>query len=329
MNKTKFLKENLELLIQMYDKFNNVIAHAAKGVCEEKGIEYDEGMRVRASEIINSYLRNPDAKSLQVEDRSSAKILLFDIETAPMEALIFSRFQDSVGLHQLQSDWFMFSWSAKWLFDPKVMSDVLTPDEAKSKNDKRITQSLWELINEADIIIAHNGKRFDEKRMNTRFFKYNLNPPSSYIMIDTLVHMKRKFQFTSNKLDWVAHDFLGLEGKIKTDFSLWEDCYNGDADALERMRKYNDQDVLVLEELYLKLRPWIQPHPNVGLYIDTQVHSCPACGSENVEEDGEYCTYATAYKQYRCSDCGTISRSRSAITTTERKKVILYSIPTR
>ena len=30
-------------------------------------------------------------------------------------------------------DWYVLSWSAKWLYDDKVMSDVVTPSEAKDR----------------------------------------------------------------------------------------------------------------------------------------------------------------------------------------------------
>src|SRR5690554_3159719 len=89
------------------------------------------------------------------------KILIFDIETAPMKAFVWRRWKQNIYLDQTISEWFMISWAAKWLYDPHVMSGILTPEEIKKEDDTRIVRSIWQLIDEADIIIGHNCKKFD------------------------------------------------------------------------------------------------------------------------------------------------------------------------
>ena len=86
----------------------------------------------------------------------------------------------------------------------------------------------------------------------------------------------------------------------------------GDEKALSYMLKYNVQDVVVLEEVYLKLRPWIRNHPNVGNWLDLDGPVCSNCGHTELEliEDKYYYTSIGKYNLYRCPECGAISRGR-------------------
>lgn len=256
-----------------------------------------------------------------------AKILIFDLETAPLRAFIWSKWQNGVQDSQIISDWFILTFSAKWLFDDKIISERLTGKEALASDDSRIVKKLWNLMDEADIVIAHNLMKFDRKKANTRFFKHDLKLPSPVQYIDTLLHARRQFAITSNKLDYISQNFLGIEGKMETPKGLWEKAMNGDDDALDTMRIYCDQDVRVLEDVYLLLRPYIQPHPNMGLFIEDSVSCCPSCGSEELSFIGEYATYVNTYDALRCNECGSISRSRQSNTPIKTKKQLKVSIP--
>lgn len=258
----------------------------------------------------------------------NAKILLLDIETAPMVAYLWSKWQNGVGDDFIISDWFMLSWAAKWLFEEEILSDKLTVKELKNKDDERITRSIWELIEEADVIIAHNLHKFDEKKLKTRFLKHNLGTPSPYQTIDTLLHLRKQFGITSNKLDYVASNFLGIEGKMETPRGLWQRCMEGDYEALVTMDEYCQQDVRVLEDVYLRIRGWIKPHPNLALYAVADEGICPACGGEDHEHTNtEYRTYVNTYEAFRCKGCGHIFRSRKAKTSVKGNSNIKVSTP--
>lgn len=249
------------------------------------------------------------------------KILIFDLETAPMRAYVWGLWDQNVAINQIISDWFVISWSAKWLFNDEVKHERLTGKEAIAMNDERIIKELWKLIDEADIILAHNLDKFDKPRMNTRFLKYGLKFPSPYQTIDTLKVARREFKVSSNKLDYLCQ-FLGLNIKIDTGgFKLWEKCLKGDEDSLRDMDKYCQQDVLILEELYLKLRPYIRSHPNVALYMETENTVCPNCGSSKLKWKHKYTTPANQYNTARC-ECGAFVRSKtSTIDKYKRKKL--------
>lgn len=250
------------------------------------------------------------------------KILIVDIETAPIKAYVWGIWQQDVNIKGIISDWYMLSWSAKWLGSNDVMSAVLTKDEVLSENDFNIVIKLWHLLDEADIVVAHNGNKFDIPRMNSRFLYHNLMPPTPYKQIDTKVVSKSIFGESSNKLEYLARKF-GFDGKLDTTFELWSDCLAGDEESLKKMELYNRNDVVVLENVYLKMRPYMKGHPNVDMYSDTNHIRCTTCGSNDVQEleNKYYYTQAVRYKLYRCNSCKTTFRSKMGVPYINRKKV--------
>jgi DNA polymerase elongation subunit (family B)/predicted RNA-binding Zn-ribbon protein involved in translation (DUF1610 family) len=297
-----------------------------------KTINYYRGSNGAKSRktLVNKTFQKPltfDTRNSTMEKiNTSAKVLILDIETAPISAYVWGIWNQNVGTHQIQSDWFCLTWAAKWLFDDKVYSAKLKPAEVLEQDDKRIIEGIWKLVNEADIVIAHNGEKFDMPKLNSRFIINGLNPPLPYQQIDTLKHIRRQFGFTSNKLDYV-NKLLNLERKKETNFELWERCMKGNKDALKEMEAYNVQDVRILEETYLLIRAWIKPHPNMGLFIlDEKEHRCPNCGSAELEIMGKtYNTTANVYELMRCSNCGASSRKRLGSANIKQKRHLLIS----
>lgn len=254
------------------------------------------------------------------------KILIFDIETAPMKAYVWKRWKENISLDQTISDWFMICWSAKWLYDADVMGDVLTPEEIKNENDSRIVKSIWKLIDEADIIVAYNGLNFDIPRLNTRFIINGLQPPTTCNVVDPILIAKKQFAFSSNKMDNIATQ-LGLTNKLDTDFNLWKSCMEGNEEALGYMLSYNKQDVNTLEEIYIKMLPWIKNHPNVQNYVQSSIPVCSHCGSTDINliPDKFYYTGVSRFNLYRCECCGAVVRGRNNINFKEHVSVPIIS----
>ena len=270
-----------------------------------------KGFKWKLSEDQDETTRHP-AKNV--------KVLLLDIETAPILASIWRLWKQSVNQTQVESDWFCLTWAAKWLFDTKVYSDKLTPEEVEDENDGRIMKEIWNLVDEADIIITHNGDMFDLPRLNTRFLIHRFPPPSPYQSVDTLKAAKKSFAFSSNKLDYI-NEILNLNGKVEHNgFSLWRRCMKGEPAALREMEAYNRNDVNILEELYLELRPWIKGHPNIGIYSDENQSACPICGSPEIrKEKGAYRTAVSVFEVFRCQKCKGIGRFRKTIVPKEKR----------
>lgn len=287
---------------------------------EQKTIEH---YRI-TNETLYRYLRLANFKK---EGKTVVpKILLFDVETFPLKLYSWTLWKPKLSYTNIIEDWALVSWSAKWLFAPDVMSDVLIPEEAVARDDKRICKSMWPLLDQADVVISHNGINFDHKRLNTRFLLNKIAPPMPYQVIDTLRTSMGKFAFTSNRLDYLGQ-LIARKHKLATDFDLWVRCDHGNKDALTYMRQYNEGDVLLLEDVYVEMRPWVSGHPNIALIAECEHEACPVCGSSNLQEVGYYRTNAGASESLRCLNCGAPSRRRYSVLDKTRKKNLLSPIP--
>jgi hypothetical protein len=255
--------------------------------------------------------------------KDAPKILIFDVETTPILGYVWSLWQDNMPIPAVVRDWHLLSYSGKWLFEDEVVSSVLTPKEIKNEDDKRISQEIWKLLDEADIAVAYNGVRFDVKRCNTRFLKHGFPPPSYFITVDPIITAKKRFSISSNKMDYVS-EFLGGERKLSTNFDLWAKCMEGNSDALKEMESYNRQDVTILESLYLDFLPWDTSHPNLNVFYSDNITRCPKCGSENIHTTGKtYPTLTNQYPLYRCDDCKGESRGRKGLLEKEKSKTVI------
>jgi hypothetical protein len=239
-------------------------------------------------------------------------VLLFDIETLPIKAYTWGVWEQNIRTEQIIEDWTVLAWSAKWLDDPRMIADCLTPKEAVARDDKRICQSLWRLLDDSDVVIAQNGRKFDLPKMNTRFWKHKLYPPSSYKVIDTLESARKVFGMTFNSLDYLG-EYLGFGKKLKTEFSLWRKCDEGDKDSLERMSEYNQRDVELLESVYLSMRPYIPGHPKFTIY-EKVIGKCPVCFGE-YKTIGVYTAAQRQYLEHRCLSCHAVFHDTKAVTT--------------
>lgn len=246
------------------------------------------------------------------------KILIFDIETAPIKAYVWGMWDQNVALNQIHTDWFILSWSAKWYGDsPKK---IMYHDQRKAKNienDTSTLKAIWKLLDEADVVITQNGKKFDSKKLNARFILNGMNPPAPYQHIDTLQIAKKHFAFTSNKLEYMTDKLctkykkLTNKGRKFYGFALWDECLKGNLQAWREMEKYNKYDVLSLEELYTKLRVW-DTSINFSIYDDGLRPMCN-CGSFQLEKRGYRMTVSGKYQRYQCKKCGKWHQSTKSI----------------
>lgn len=222
------------------------------------------------------------------------KILAYDIETAPLISATWGRYQQDV--LEVLEDGYMICFSYQWLHEKKTHVVSIRTE----KNEKAVVKKLWDLFNEADVLLAHNGDSFDQKYTNGRFLKYGLPQPSPYDTIDTLKIARKRFKLNSNKLDHLG-EYLGVGRKISTGGKqLWIDCMNGDIKALKKMEKYNIQDVKLLIDVYNKLVGW----SNKDIHVDESKPTCSACGSDHLQKHGLTFKGTAKQQRYKCMDCG-------------------------
>lgn len=239
----------------------------------------------------------------------SPKILMLDIETAPHTVYTFGLFNQNISIGNILRPGYTLCFAARWLGTKKVIFKSIHHDDHDD-----MVKTAHDLLSEADIVVHYNGTSFDVPTLNKEFLLLELDPPDPFKEVDLYKAVRARFRFASNKLDYVVQQ-LGIGAKVNhKGMELWRDCMDGMDSAWKTMRKYNIQDVDLLEPLYKALLPWIKTHPNHGLWVeDASEPVCRNCGSTNVTKRGVERTSTMTYQRYKCNDCGTPQRGRLRI----------------
>jgi DNA polymerase elongation subunit (family B) len=246
------------------------------------------------------------------------RIVTLDIETAPLVSYHWGIHDENIGLDQVREDWSILAFAYKVLGKKRVyFFSTGGRGAAKVRDDRKLLRELWAVLDRADIVVTQNGKRFDLKKIRSRMIQAGMKPFSEPRHIDTWEHAHREFSFTSTKLAWTSKLLTKTpksEHKKFPGFSLWAECLRDNRAAWREMRQYNIRDVEATELLYLKMRPWIKNHPNVGVYIaDEDKPRCPKCGSANLNSRGYGMNQTGVYYRLQCRKCGGWSRTRRSL----------------
>lgn len=250
------------------------------------------------------------------------KILAIDIETAPHTAHVWSLWQQNVGLSQLMETGRVLCFAWKWIGEKGPVQYISELDGKGIMLDK-----AHALLDEADIVVTYNGKKFDIPTLNKEFLEGGYSPPAPYKQVDLYRVAKGRFRFASNKMDHLAKQ-LGVKTKIRhSGHELWVQCMAGDKKAWMKMERYNKRDVLILDKLYERMLPWIVGHPNVNLFktVSPVKASCPSCGSTKLHSRGYATAKSYTYVRYHCTSCGSWSRGNKMVKGSESPKVIGYA----
>ena len=242
---------------------------------------------------------------------------MVDIETSPSLGYTWGKYEQNV--IEFKQPWYLLCFSYKYLDSTKIITKALPdyPSYKRTKhNDRALVKDLWKVLDHADIVIAQNGDAFDIKKAKARFLFHKLEPPSPFRSIDTLKVLRRYFNFDSNKLDDISKE-LKIGSKLPhTGWNLWKGCMEGNKKAWALMKRYNVHDIILLEKLYLRIRPWIENHPNLALFQDGRMKVCTNCGAENsLVKFGFKLTRTGKFQAYQCKKCGARVRDRKSIKT--------------
>lgn len=234
----------------------------------------------------------------------SQTTLILDIETAPY--LIRSWGTYETNALEIVEEVKILSVGYRWLGDKKTTVEALD-----THTEDELLRIVNQLLAIADVIVAHNGDKFDLPMLRARMLKLGFQPPSPSRTVDTLKIARKQFKLPSNRLDSLG-SFLGLGNKVEHEgYGLWKKVLAGDKDAWSRMKRYNARDVDLLHDVYLRLRPWAPSHPVAGPVRAPQTlgegledKECRVCGSPDLESRGYWRTAVLTKRKWRCRGCG-------------------------
>lgn len=241
MNKKLWLKTEINFVLKEYKK-----GRSRKEIAKAFNAKFHES---RSPDSIKHCI---DTHGLDIE-KDIKRVLILDIETRSLVVKTWGLFDQNIGLNQVIEDGGILSWSAKWIGESKVHYKDVKGDKSK---EKEMLAPLWDLMDQADIVIGQNSNSFDIKKLNAKFLEYKLGCPSEYKKIDTLRMARKHYGFLSNKLEYLSKKLCTIKKLAHSKFpgfSLWDECEKGNKEAWKEMKIYNMADVEATEELFLKL----------------------------------------------------------------------------
>lgn len=236
------------------------------------------------------------------------KTLLWDIETGKGYAEVpfyqLKQFSKYINHKYIKRHPWIVCASFMNLYDTEeaVKTHSVLDDKERFKecfhDDYYVVSKCADIINSADILIAHNGDSFDWKFFVGRCLAHNIEPPQKPTLIDTLKIARKEFRVASNTLSYLAR-YLGVEDKDES--PDWDKIKDGDVDEINHCISYNKVDVVVLKRVYERLRPYSTNHPNINPMLSGVHHNtCTKCGHWDLVKEGFRYTKAGKYQQYRC-----------------------------
>jgi len=253
--------------------------------------------------------------------KTEQKIVFWDIETSPAKVWTWSIFNPRIPHDYIIQPWVILCACWKVHGENKVHTLKLNQYAGYSKDhmdDYQLCKDLRDVLKDVDILVAHNGDKFDLKMFNARLMYHGLEPISHYIQtIDTLKEFRKVGRAPSSSLDFLGR-YFGVGRKIHTDKYLWLDAIEDEGTtasrgrALDKMGKYCVQDVNLLQKVYKKMLPYIKTHPNLA---SPHTENCPKCNSSNIYKNGVRRNKGGVLRQeYRCNNCGSYFRGRYSLT---------------
>ena len=240
----------------------------------------------------------------------SPRILTFDVETFPALVYTFSLWSKYTPIEAIKEPDYMACFAAKWLGETGV--------QFYRHDQHDLGLALFNLLDEADVVVTWNGDKFDIPWAN-RVIKESVGtPPSPFVSVD-LIKTQKRIKHLSMKLDYASETSF-KQRKLKHEgLGLWLKCMAGDPKAWAKFERYNKRDVVLTEKHFVDLRPWINNFPSlVAFEDDAGERLCPRCLKNALVRRGDFTTKAgLVYQRYCCKSCGgwtKAKRSHSNVT---------------
>lgn len=180
---------------------------------------------------------------------------------------------------------------------------------AKNINDdSKLIEAAYEIIKDADVVVAHNGRRFDYKFLNTRLVKHGLPLlPNKIKYVDTCAEARKNFLMTSNSLAALT-EFFEIGEKLENGgWELWEKImWEKDPEAMKLMSEYCKRDVEITEPVFKLIRANITGLPNWNNFTEEPQKVCKTCGHFDLNKNGTRIQKNGLHQAYVCKVCGSV-----------------------
>lgn len=293
---------------------------------EASGVSRRQIDKFKYSEIVraagfepNKYSHTTDPVEVIVRP---PKILIFDLEVSTKIVHTYQMYDVNHSPDHVIQDFYILSFAAKWYGSDEVI--YMDVRNAKPKNnDLSLLKRLHDLLDEADFAVGHNMKSFDMKTIKARFIQCDLPPIREIPVIDTLLIARKHFKFTSNKLSELAK-YLKCKNEKDSHgefpgISLFTEAMKGNKKAFESMEHYCKMDVVVTEQIFVKLAPW-EKSINFQAFYHEAVCSC---GNKQFYKNGLKYQKSGIFQIYRCSSCQKTFIDRSNLMDKDIRKTLL------
>jgi uncharacterized protein YprB with RNaseH-like and TPR domain len=215
------------------------------------------------------------------------RILIWDIETSNLDADFGTLL--AVGF--------------KWLGE-KVVTVLSIADypvfATQPWNDRQLVRDFLKVYVSADLTVAYNGVLFDKPYLMAKIMEHGLPVPPNIPVQDPYFTVKSNFRLSRKSLQNTAY-FLGLSNeKTPVEGRIWKRAATGHRPSIKYIIDHCEADVLVLEELYLRLRPLMRTHHRVGFDLG----HCRFCNSSRLQSRGLAVSKLKGQqRRVQCRDC--------------------------
>lgn len=241
---------------------------------------------------------------------TNLKILSIDIECSPATVLTYGLFNQNISHKYIIEHPRIMCFAAQWYGSKKKMFFSEYHD-----GKEEMTKALYDLIDEADVVMGYNSERFDYPWVEGFLMEAGYTRPSPSKHIDLLSVFRKHSRFISRKLDYVSAKLLDEKKLDANTMDLYLRCTSGDEvvakKAWAEMKRYNIRDTTMMPELFDLVKSYVKmPHP---IAESSEEALCHACGSADLEKRGRSLTLNGSYQRFRCRECGSWFRGTSRI----------------
>ena len=142
-----------------------------------------------------------------------------------------------------------------------IRTDETNPrwDEGKRGDDRETVKQIVKILSQHDVLVAHNGNRFDVPFLRTRLLRWGLKRFPDIKLVDPCYIAFRKFRLRNNSLA-VVSDHVGVKDrKTPLDMSVWAKAIlDGDKRAMNKIVEHCEADIRVLAGVLEVVKPYIK-----------------------------------------------------------------------